>query len=315
MEAVPGETPPVSLPPSTAVVIVSYNVRDLLGRCLDSVLTQIGPGDEVVVVDNASADGSVEHVRGAYPAVRVIANPDNLGFGAACNQGIRATRAPLVVLVNPDCEVQPGSLAALGRFMEARPRAAVAGGRLRYPDGAFQESSFRFPTLAQVFLDLFPVNWRLTQSRLNGRYPKAWDERSFQIDHPLGAFMVVRRDAIDQVGLFDEGYFMYVEEVDWCYRFKHEGWEVWHCPEALAVHHGGRSTQQRAGAMFVQLHRSRLRFFRRHYPWWFAPIARCIVCLGMTKLILLDWLAGWGMGGSSDDRKAQVRSYQEVMRL
>jgi N-acetylglucosaminyl-diphospho-decaprenol L-rhamnosyltransferase len=298
-----------------AIAIVSYNVRELLGRCLDSVLAQVGPHDDVVVVDNASEDGSAEYVRAAYPRVRVIDNRHNLGFGAANNQAIRATSASLVMLVNPDCEVRPGSLAALAQFMAAHPRAAVAGGRLRYPDGAFQHSAFRFPTLAQVFLDLFPLNWRLTESRLNGRYPRDWDDRTIQIDHPLGAFMAVRRAAIDEVGLFDERYFMYAEEVDWCYRFKRAGWEVWHCPDALAIHHGGRSTRQRAGAMFVQLHRSRLRFFSRHYPWWFAPTARAILRLGMAKLLAQEWLGRARGGASDEERRAHVRACLQVMRL
>ena len=96
-----------------------------------------------------------------------------------------------------------------------------------------------------------------------------WDDRPFEIDHPLGALMCVRREAIDQVGGFDEGFFMYAEEVDWCVRFKRAGWEVWHCPDALGVHHSGQSTSQRRSAMFVQLHRSRIRLFSKHYAAWF----------------------------------------------
>src|SRR5204863_5945549 len=103
--------------------------------------------------------------------------------------------------------------------------AAVAGGRLHYAGGRFQHASFHFPSLAQIALDFFPLNWRLTESRWNGRYPTGWDRRAFLIDFPLGALMCVRRAAIDQVGAFDENFFMYAEEVDWCYRFKRAGWE------------------------------------------------------------------------------------------
>jgi GT2 family glycosyltransferase len=220
---------------------------------------------DVVVVDNASQDGSADLVRERFPQVTLVANPDNRGFGAACNQGVRLTNSRYILFVNPDAEVRGESLAALVRFLDIRPRAAVAGGRLRYADGAFQHSSFRFPTLAQVFLDSFPLHWRLQESRLNGRYPRAWDGAAFPIDFPLGAFFAVRRTAADDVGLFDEGYFMYVEEVDWCYRFKRAGWEVWHCPDALAVHHGGRSTAQRPAEMRRSLRRSRWRFYRKYY--------------------------------------------------
>ncbi|HEU5316711.1 MAG TPA: glycosyltransferase family 2 protein, partial [Chloroflexota bacterium] len=273
-----------------AVVIVSFNTAALLARCLDAVLAQVSPDDEVVVVDNASSDASATIVRDRYPTVRLIQNQQNRGFGAGCNTGIRATHAPLVLLLNPDCRLAPGSVGGLLRFMQSHPRAAVAGGRLRYGDGSFQHSAFRFPTLWQVLLDLFPLDWRLADSALNGRYPRGWDGRAFQIDHPLGALMCVRRSAIDTVGLFDEDFFMYAEEVDWCLRFKRAGWEIWHCPEALAVHLGGQATRQHADAMFVQLHRSRFRLFAKHYPAWFSVMARGIVRAGMLRRAAQSWL-------------------------
>jgi N-acetylglucosaminyl-diphospho-decaprenol L-rhamnosyltransferase len=264
-----------------SVIVVSYNSADLLPRCLDSVLAQTAGDDEVVVVDNASADGSADLVRRDFPSVTVILSETNLGFGAGNNRALAETNGAYALLLNPDTELGAGSLDGLYRFMESHPRAAVAGGRLRYADGSFQHASFRFPTLWQVALDFFPINWRLTESALNGRYPREWDERAFQVDHPLGAFMCVRRAAIDEVGVFDERFFMYAEEVDWCLRFKRAGWEVWHCPDALAIHHGGRSTRQHATAMFEQLHRSRFLLYKKHYPRWFRVAARAIVWLGL----------------------------------
>jgi GT2 family glycosyltransferase len=274
-----------------SVIVVSYNVARLLERCLEAIYRSALPGMEVFVVDNASADGSAAMVRSRFPQARLIANRHNAGFGAANNMAIRRASGAYVALVNPDCEVQGSSLAALVRFLEAHPRAAVAGGRLRYGDGGFQHSAFRFPTLGQVFLDVFPLHWRLLESRLNGRFDRSCDEESFEIDHPLGAFFAVRRAAIERVGLFDEGFFMYAEEVDWCRRFKRAGWQVWHCGAALAVHHGGRSTQQRAGPMLVELHRSRLRLYAKHYPRWFRLAARAIVCLGAARTVAAERLA------------------------
>lgn len=273
------------------VVVVSYNTAALLERCLGSLRAQALPGREIVVVDNASSDASAALVREQFPEVRLIANTRNVGFGAACNQGIAASDGGLVVLVNPDCEMAPGSLQGFADFMAAHPRCAVAGGRLVYGDGSYQESSFRFPTLAQIFLDFFPLNWRLTRSRLNGRYPAAWDTLAFQIDHPLGALLCVRRAAIAQVGVFDPAFFMYAEEVDWCLRFKRAGWEVWHCPAALAVHHGGQSTRQQALPMFVQLQRSRLLLYCKHYSPAFRMAARLLMAAGMARLVIEDVLA------------------------
>jgi N-acetylglucosaminyl-diphospho-decaprenol L-rhamnosyltransferase len=298
-----------------AVVLVSYNTGELLAKCLTSVLAQTTAEDTVAVVDNASSDGSAGLVRERFPSVKLIANHENRGFGAANNQAIQATEGDYVLLVNPDCEVGPGSLDGFQRFMETHPRAAVAGGRLRYADGAFQHSSFRFPSLFQVYLDFFPLNWRLTESRLNGRYPKEDDERAFQIDHPLGAFMCVRRAAAEEVGLFDEGFFMYAEEVDWCFRFKRAGWEVWHCPDALAVHHGGQSTRQRAAAMFVELHRSRMRLYRKHYPAWFRAGARALTTLGMIRLFLRDLRLGLRTGGIDAEGKRRLDAYLKVAHL
>jgi len=296
-----------------SLVIVSFNTADLLARCLESVLAQATRDDDVVVVDNASTDGSVDVVRDRFPAVTLIASPRNLGFGAGNNVGIRATDGEYVLLLNPDCELAPGSLDAFIAFMRDHPRAAVAGGRLRYADGAFQHSAFKFPTLWQVFLDLFPLNWRLTDGALNGRYPRDWDDRAFQIEHPLGAFMCVRRAAIAEVGLFDEGFFMYAEEVDWCLRFWRAGWEVWHCPDALAIHHGGQSTRQRANDMFVQLHRSRFRLFAKHYPAWFSLAARAIVRLGMVKRLAQEWIASRGL--PEEERRTRLAPYWRVTRL
>ena len=296
-----------------SVVIVSFNTAEMLARCLESVLLQATTEDEVVVVDNASTDGSPDLVRNQFPAVTLIANAQNLGFGAGNNLGIRATHGEWVLLLNPDCELAPGGLDAFDAFIRAHPRAAVAGGRLRYADGSFQHSAFKFPTLWQVFLDLFPVNWRLTDSRLNGRYPREWDDRTFQIDHPLGAFMCVRRAATAEVGVFDESFFMYAEEIDWCKRFRRAGWEVWHCPDALAIHHGGQSTRQRAGDMYVQLHRSRFLFFAKHYPAWFSRVARLIVRLAMAKRLAQEWLASHGLPAS--ERRARLAPYRQVARL
>jgi hypothetical protein len=300
---------------SIAVVVVTYNSRADVERCLEAIYAQAADGTEVIVVDNASNDGTAALVRARFPQARVIANTQNAGFGAANNQAIRATTGEHAILVNPDCELAPGTLDGLVRFMARHPRAAVAGGRLRYADGGFQHSAFRFPTLAQIFLDFFPLNWRLADSRWNGRYPRGWDERAFEIDFPLGALMCVRRAAIDQVGLFDERFFMYVEEVDWCYRFKRAGWEVWHCPDAVAVHHGGHSTRQRAAAMFVELHRSRLRFYRKHYSLPFRIAARCLLAAGALKAAGEDWLADWRTGGTLPERRAHARACLEVLRL
>jgi N-acetylglucosaminyl-diphospho-decaprenol L-rhamnosyltransferase len=281
-----------------AVVIVSYNVRDLLADSLASVLAEIHAFTvEVFVVDNASADGSAQLVRERFPTVRLVANSENRGFAAANNQALRAAGFPagadaprFALLLNPDTTLEPGALSAWLEGAAECPRAGVLGPSLRYPDGTFQHSGFGFPTLAQVFLEFYsdglPARGRLLDSRLNGRYPRRryMAGRPFPVDHPLGAAMLARRDAIAGVGLLDEGYFIYAEEVDWCLRMRKAGWGAACVPQAKVVHHEGQSTRQFRQAMFVALWRSRLRLFARHYSPAFNWAARRLIGLGLRRL-------------------------------
>jgi N-acetylglucosaminyl-diphospho-decaprenol L-rhamnosyltransferase len=257
-----------------AIVIVSWNVRDLLRACLSSVYSDLatsGLAAEVWVADNASHDGSPEMVRADFAQARLFASPENLGFAGGNNLALRqlATAGPprYVLLLNPDTEVRAGALCTLFDFMEEHPRVGVAGARLFYGDGGFQHSAFGFPGLWQIAFDLFPLPARLHESRLNGRYPQTWYERGapFPVDHPLGATMMVRWQVIRQAGLFDQDFYMYCEEIDWCMRIKRTGWEIYCVPQAEVVHHAGQSTGQIQADMFVNLWRSRRRLYDKHY--------------------------------------------------
>ena len=273
--------------PELTVVVVSFNTARLLAGCLSSLARALAASPElsarVVVVDNGSGDGSADLVRERFPSVELRAIGRNLGFAGANNLVLRELASPFALLLNPDTEVIGDAPSALVRFLRTHPRAGVVGGRLVYPDGSFQHSCFAFPTLAMSFLDLFPINHRLTNSRLNGRYPRAWYDRPFRIDHPLGACMALRRAALDQAGVMDDGFFMYCEEVDLCRRIKAAGWEVWYTPDATVVHHEAQATRQFRGEMLLQLHRSRDRFFAKHYPASYRRAARAILRLGLLR--------------------------------
>jgi N-acetylglucosaminyl-diphospho-decaprenol L-rhamnosyltransferase len=285
-----------------SIVIVSYNVSGLLAECLDSVYETLAAMDlaaEVLVIDNASSDDSVGMVRQRYPGAWVQANATNAGFAAATNQGTRRAGGRYVFYLNPDTRLLDGALASMIEFMEAHPGVAMTGPRLVYPDGGFQHSAFRFPTIAQILFDFFPIHHRLTNSPLNGRYLKSWYDRGepFPIDHPLGAVMLVRREALDDVGLLDERFFMYCEEVDWAMRFHQAGWEIYTVPAAHIVHHAGQSTQQFRDRMFIALWRSRFLLFAKHNGRLFRLAAVAAVRLGL-----------W-----SEERKlAHVEDEQEV---
>ena len=250
--------------PDVSVVIVSWNTRALTTACLASLAAGAGRASwDAVVVDNASSDDSVAAIRADFPAVQVIANPTNLGFAAANNQGIRACNGRYVLLLNSDTLAAPGSLQALVAFADAHPRAGVIGPRLENPDGSFQTGPTPFPSLWTEFLSVSGIGRRLTYRG----YPSRRESVSLtpqRTDYVVGACMLARRDAIDQVGVLDEGYFMYSEEPDWCWRMRQAGWETWFTPSAVITHLGGQSTRQVREAMLVALYRSKVRFFRRH---------------------------------------------------
>lgn len=263
--------------PDLSIVIVSWNTRELLAQCLRSLnLTQ---GDqqqssqpavfeaggcryEVLVVDNASADGSAEMVHNRFPGVHLIQNKANAGFARANNQAIPAARGRYIVLLNSDTEVHPGAFKTLIAFMDAQTKAGAVGPRLLNTDGSLQPSCQPMLTPGREF-------WRLLfLERLLPRasYPLSrWgDQEPRQVDVIKGACLLLRRAALDQVGLLDESYFMYTEEVDLCYRLSRAGWQCWWVPRAVVTHHGEGSSRQIAQRMYLQLYRSKIQFYRKY---------------------------------------------------
>ncbi len=299
-----------------SIVTVSYNVSRLLSECLASVYASLAGSSlsfEVWVVDNASRDDSVGIVRQNFPAAQLVVNERNLGFAAASNQGIQRSQGRYVLFLNPDTRVLDDALQTLVTFMDSIARAGAAGACLLHADGSFQHSAFRFPSLAQVFLDFFPLHHRLSDSRLNGRYPRRLYESGvpFPIDHPLGAAIIVRREAIQEVGPLDERFFMYCEEVDWAMRIRRAGWEIYCVPHAKIVHHVAQSTRQFRDQMFVALWRSRYLLFEKHYSPAFRRMARLIVRLGLWR----EMRRLPKMTLDADERKARQRAYGTVWRM
>jgi N-acetylglucosaminyl-diphospho-decaprenol L-rhamnosyltransferase len=256
-------TGPSTRPP-LSVVVVNFNAGAHLERCLRSVIDAAGDESvDVVVVDNASVDGSADAVEAAFPGVRVIRNDLNLGFATAANQGIQATGAPYVFLLNPDAEVAAGTLAGLVKVADERPRTGAIGVLVRDPDGAVYPSARRSPSMVtgvgHAFVGLFHPDNRFTRA-----YTMAdWDRTSERkVDWVSGSAVLLRRAALDQVRGFDEGYFMYVEDLDLSTRLRRAGWEVRFSPELEVVHVGGVSTG-RSRRMFLEHGRSAYRYFEK----------------------------------------------------
>jgi len=311
---------PVVVTPRIGIVVVSFNTRSLLRDCLASIAGAPFP-TRVVVVDNASSDGTTAMVRDDFPSVELVANDTNRGFAAATNQGLAGLidHSDFILLLNPDAALCPGALEHLVNFMLAHPRVGVCSPRLQYPDGRPQAGAFRFPTLAMAFLDLFPPRGpllgRLYDSYLNGRYPEERGVEAFPIDHPLGAAMLIRSETLSEVGPLDEHFWLYAEEVDWCLRCHRAGWAIWQVPAARVVHVAGASSSQFRSASFVALHRARARFVHKwHTPFyrnWYARIIR----LGMVASTLTAWRDWWRGRLQPAELRGHLSGYAAVFRL
>jgi len=306
------EAPMVDL----SVVIVSWNTRALTLGSIAAVGAASGAlRVETIVVDNGSRDGSPGAIRERFPDVRVIETGRNLGFAGGNNAGLRAARGRFVCLLNSDTEARAGSLAALVAHLEAHPELGAVGPRLLNADGSEQAVGFRFPSLAQVALDLFPLGGRFAESRVNGRYPHEPRDRAFAIDFPLGACIVARREAVEATGPLDEGFHMYSEEVDWCRRMRAAGWGIECLPTAEVVHFGGQSTSQQPARMFYELHRSRACYFRRWHGAGFVWAARWITRAGMAKEALVAWRRYRRGELTREGMRERVRACGKVLRI
>ncbi len=256
-----------------SVVVVTYNALPWLEQSLDSV-----DGYDTVVVDHGSSDGTVAFVRERFPDVRVV-EQENRGLGAGWNAGIRATSGDYVLILNADAWALGDAIPQLAAFADAHPRAAIVGPRLRYPDGRLQPSVRGFPTPWRLATEYLFLRKLAPRSRaLNAFYAEGFDHETVrEADFVMGAVMLARRAAIDEVGLLDEDFFLFSEETDWCYRFRRAGWDVLFTPEAEFAHvygavHGGR--------MFKENVRGHLRFLAKHRGLRTAERARFILAAG-----------------------------------
>jgi GT2 family glycosyltransferase len=246
-----------------SVVIVTWNALAPLLECLEALITNAPSVPwEVIVVDNASKDGTGESVAEAAPWVRVIANSTNRGLPAANNQGIAASVAPYVLIANPDTQVRPGAVDALLALLSRRPKAAFAIPRLRHPDGRLHVSAGDLPTLGDA---LAGRQMQRRRRQLEGGF--WWDGWAHDIERPIGrgheACYLVRRTAIAEVGLQDEAFFLDWEGIDWTARARDLGWEVWFTPDAEVVHLGGASIRQVPLRWIYRSHRGMYRYFAK----------------------------------------------------
>jgi len=255
-------TDPDSPRPDWAAVVVNYEAGPLLEACVASVLadTSAGPA-ELVVVDNGSRDGSVDALRAAHPDVRVVVAPGNIGYARGANLGTAATKAPIVAVLNPDIVLQPGTAGALRKRLVGEPRLAAAGPRIRNVDGTDYPSARIFPTISDAIGHGLLGLWWPT-NRFTRRYRQLDADPAVPrlVDWVSGAAVWLRRAALDEVGGWDERYFMYLEDTDLCWRLRRAGWDVAYEPSGEITHVQGVSASRRPYRMLVEHHRSAYRF-------------------------------------------------------
>lgn len=263
-----------------SIVIVGWNASNLLQGCLSSVFEQTkGIAFEVVYVDNASEDRNVEMVAAEFPAVRIIRNETNAGFTRGSNQGIKASDGRYVLLLNSDTIIQDNAIARMVEFADAHPEAGVVGCKVFHPDGSLQRTCFMYPSILNMFLAASYLYKLFPRSRFFGREVMTWwdfDEVR-QVQAVCGCCSLIRREAINQVGLMDETYFFYGDESDWCYRFEKGGWKNLFTPSARIIHYGGATTNRMPDRFKLQLFGSYLIFMRAHTSTVRFTFARLLV--------------------------------------
>lgn len=281
--------------PDISIIILNWNTRALLADCLNAIFRHTADlAVEIIVVDNASTDGSQVMLREHFPQVRLLANHDNVGFARGNNQGMAISQGRYWLLLNSDAFITPGALPALLQVAEAQPQAGIVGAQLVNADGTFQASYTRFPGLWQEFLILSGLGRRLFGRWYPSRGPEA-TKGPQPVDYVEGACLLVRPEAVKAAGGLDEGYFMYAEEVDWCYTMRQHGWQVWYQPAAKIVHLGGASSEGRGAQREADLYRSRVRFFRKHYgnraAWLLKLQIYTLTALKIVVHYLLHWFS------------------------
>jgi len=275
-----------------SIIVLNYNTCQLTLDALESVYASKTIYQyEVIVVDNNSTDNSVIEIQNQYPQVILIQNKDNLGFAKGNNQGIKASNGRYILLLNSDTIIQPDTLDIMLRFMDNSPSVGASGCKLVLTDGNLDKACKRgFPTPSASFYyafgisKLFPNNPRYNQYQLS-----YMDEnQDYPVDCLVGAFMMVRRETIDQVGLLDEDFFMYGEDIDWCYRIKEAGWGIHYYPYTQILHLKGASSRRKPFKIIYEFHRAMYLFHKKHYQRRYNFIINSLVYTGIFVKFLLS---------------------------
>lgn len=278
--------------PVVSIIIVSYNVERFLIDCVESLMCK--PPSipfEIIVVDNNSTDNSVRKLRQKFPEISIIQSDHNIGFAAANNVGASHAEGQYLYLLNPDTVVEEGAIDELYNFLSSHPSAGAAGSYLKNPDGTFQFSCYPFPTLSRELWRLLHLDSIIPF----GSYPQhKWDTKSPQkCDVVQGTSLMIKRSIWDSLKGLDENFFMYSEEVDFCYRLMKAGFENYWVPTSIVTHYGGQSTSQFAREMFIQLYRAKIQYFKKHHGNTAAMIYKLILLIASLLRLIVSPVMVW----------------------
>lgn len=297
-----------------SIIIVSFNTKELVLSAVGSIKKNTkGITLEIIVVDNASTDGSPEAISN-LDGVKLINNKNNIGFAGANNQGIRIAKGRYVLLLNSDTIISDNLLKEMVLWMDRKPKAGIATCSLKNKNGSIQGTGGFFPTLPRVFswmtIQDLPFVDRLIKPFHPAR-PKSFAgetefyKRQRELDWITGAFMLIRKDVFEKAGLFDEDYFMYAEDVDFCYRVKKQDWKIWYLPQWSIIHYGGASGSTRLSVLseFEGLKK----FYKKYYPKWQYPVLRILLKIGSLGRIML-----FGILEGPDSAKIYASAFREI---
>lgn len=297
-----------------SIIVVSYNTREYLKECLDSIYRTKSVSAsviecEIIVVDNASEDGSAQMVKKNFPAVDLIVNEQNLGFAAANNQGIKRAKGRYILLLNPDTVVLDDALEKMTDFMDAHPELGISSCQLLNEDKSVQPTGGYFPDLLRVFAWMFFLD---DLPLISGFFPSYHPHPSFyqrerQLDWVTGAFLFIRKKVVKRIGLLDEDFFMYVEEVDYCFRAKQAGFKVFFWPQVEVIHLGRKSLKSAAGA-FVKEYQGLKLFYQKHFPQYQLVLLALFLKIGAILRFTIFGI----ILGKEEARKAYAQAFKVI---
>ena len=300
--------------PDLSIIIVSWNVCELLQNCLYSVFAQQGVALQLIVVDSASSDGSPEMVAELFPQVELIACETNVGFPHGNNIGLERANGRFILLLNPDTVLHDNALAKMVGYLAQNHSVGIVGPQLLNGDGSVQSSRRRFPTLRTAFFESTWLQPMAPQTVLDRYYVRdVADDKTAVVDWVMGACLMTRQEVVSQVGGLDEAYFMYSEELDYCRRVHQAGWQVVYYPQARVTHLSGKSSEQAVTRRHINFNQAKLRYFRKYHGRLAAGVLRLFLLLSYVWQLVLEAIKG-AVGHKRPLRWQRVKAYWLVLR-